>query len=85
MIAHLLEGEHPLPLSGRVQRWRKRWRVVLKELQQLLTSSPRVQKTYALGQDALQHAADKLEEVRDLLDVAGRDLGVTVSFWLQEV
>ena len=39
LIPHLLECDHPLPLLGRAQRWRKRGRAVLKELQVVLTSS----------------------------------------------
>jgi hypothetical protein len=85
LIPHLLEGDHPLPVPGRAQRWRKRGRAVLNELQVLLTTSQRAQKTYALGEGALQDVAKKLEEVRELLAVEGGDLSATVSFCLEEV
>ena len=62
-----------------------RGRAVLNELQVLLTTSQRAQKTYALGEGALQDVTKKLEEVRELLAVEGGDLGATVSFCLEEV
>jgi hypothetical protein len=80
LIPHLLDGEHPLPLSGRAQRWQRRGRAVLKELQ-----VQRAAKTYALGEDVLQEVAKKLDEVRDLLAVEGGDLSATISFCLEEV
>ena len=85
LIPHLLERDHPSPVEGRAQRWRKRGRAVLKELQVLLTSSRRAPKTCALGEEALKEAAGKLEEVRDLLAMGGPELSITVSFCLEEV
>jgi hypothetical protein len=85
LIPHLLEGDHPLPMPGRAQHWLRRGRAVLKELQEVLTTSQRAHKTYALGEGVLQQVATKLEEVRDLLNMVGRDVSITVSFCLEEV
>ena len=50
----------------------------------LITQSPRAEK-YALGEGSRREAAEKLEEVRNLLAVAGQQLSTTVSFCLEEV